>query len=236
MYKISKTNMSTSPSHSETSSTSNGFEIKRPTERLDAEAYRQVLEKMGLNGESPTQRVEQLKALSADRIAVLLNKMNKGLQGSKDSLINKDRAMRIGDKETIAPEHRYDVFTKLIEDIKATPEDTNPSRIGDALALGVVLLHPFEDGNGRTARTLGLTFREYFDDPAEYTADFDVLTEPRDAARKRGGFMINGYIPHLQEGESQSDPVAVSEYLHSILYEESENGYVAPYPQDPLKI
>ena len=55
------------------------------------------------------------------------------------------------------------MFSQLIDDIKKCPKDTSPERIGDVLALGVVLLHPFHDGNGRTSRVLGQLFRDSYD-------------------------------------------------------------------------
>jgi len=224
------------PAETERTTTSNGHEIQRPTERLDAEAYRSLLEKAGLTGESPAERIEQLKTMSAERVAVLLTTINKLAQGSKDHLLNKATAMKIGETPTLAPEYRYDVFMDLIRDIQATPDDVNPSRVADALALGTVLLHPFHDGNGRTARLIGLTFRDSFDKPEEYAADFATVAEPRDEARRRGGFMIYGYVPHLPEGADQSNPRDVSAYLHSLLTSEQADAYVGPYDDIPAPL
>lgn len=89
------------------------------------------------------------------------------------------------------------------------------------------MLHPFYDGNGRTARVLGLMFREDYDsDPDEFGAAFDVVAEPRDKARERGGFMIYGYVPELEEGMDRSNPGDVSRYLDSLLQEEKPGAYV----------
>ena len=215
------------------STTSNGYEIKRPTEKLDSDGYRSVLEKFGISGESPALRVEQLKGLSEGRLAALLTFINKGLQGSKDKLIHTSGAMKIGETSTIAPEHRYDVFVKLMNDIKQVPESVNPERVGDALAMGIVLLHPFEDGNGRTARMIGATFRDSLDS-SDYESDFAALTEPRDEARARGGSMALGYTPRFPDGFDQSDPSQVSEYLHNLLTDEAEGSYIGPFGQARL--
>ena len=72
--------------------------------------------------------------------------------------------MKIGDKETIPVEHRYEVMSELIRLIKESSDDVNPERLGDVAALGIVLLHPFRDGNGRTARIVGSIFHEEYDD------------------------------------------------------------------------
>lgn len=106
--------------------------------------------------------------------------------------------------------------------------------MADALALGVVLLHPFRDGNGRTARVFGLVFRDNYDAPS-YEEDFAVVTEPRDVARERGGFVINGYIPRLQEGADQRNPAHVSEYLGSLLKSDADGAYTSCYGQAPLR-
>lgn len=220
----------------EATTTSNGFEIKRPTEQLDADGYRELIEKFGVTGNSPAERLKSFKSLSADRIAALLSGINRGLQGSKDHLIRSDAAMKIGQKETIAPEYRYDVFTGFIDELKQTPETINPARVGDALAMATILLHPFEDGNGRTARMIGLTFRDDFDDTDELKEDFDLLAESRDVARARGGFLINGYTPRFKEGFDQSDPTQVSAYLHDLLTDEATGAYYGPFMPEPLTI
>ncbi len=220
----------------EIATTSNGHEIRRPTEQLDAEEYVGLLEKFGINGASPAERLEQLKSLSAERIAVLISSINKGLQGSKDHLLRKDRAMKIGEQDTIAPEDRYDVFVALIDDIKNTPDTINPERVADTLAMGIVLLHPFYDGNGRTARVVGLTFREGFDDPDSYAQDFEVVTEPRDLARARGGFLIYSYTPQFPDDFDRSDPTQVSHYLHDLITTEAEGAYIGPFGQAPLEM
>lgn len=218
---------------SEKITTSNGFEIEKPTERLSATEFQAlVAEKHGLNGETPRDRMEQLKKISPTDLAIMLDDINKGTQGSQESL-EFDGTMKIGDQETLDTDGRYDVFMKLAEDIHSAPESTSAARVGDTLALGVTLLHPFKDGNGRTARLVGSIFRESFGTDA-YEADHKVLSEPRDIARERGGFMISGYIPRFKEGFDQSNPDQVSDYLSSLLTSEQEGAYISPYGQAPL--
>ena len=101
------------------------------------------------------------------------------------------------------------------------------------LALGVVLLHPFKDGNGRTARVLGLMFRDNYDGQ-DYTEDFSIVTEPRDEARERGGFIIYGYIANLPAGFKRSNPDDVITYLSSLLKEDNDGLYLSCYGQAQL--
>jgi hypothetical protein len=126
------------------------------------------------------------------------------------------------------------VFTELVDAIKEAPNTLNPARVADVLALGVVLLHPFKDGNGRTARIIGLTFRDgYATD--EFLSDFAQVAEPRDRAREKGGFMMNGYIPSAIAGVDQSDPDKVVKFLRELLTEEHEDAYTGPFGQASLK-
>jgi len=219
---------------SETSTTTkNGHEIKQSVDLLEARSYRDLLaSKFGISGESPRERVEQLKDLSQEGVAILLEKINALAQGSGESLMNHEEMTRIGGKDTIAPEHRYEVFTNLIESIKSSPREISPARLGDTLAMGVVLLHPFHDGNGRTARLVGMIFHDEFDS-SDYEDNFTQLIESRDEVRKRGGFMLYGYTPKFPEGFDQSDPSAVSEYLSKLLQDESTR-YLGPFGEAAL--
>lgn len=84
--------------------TSNGYEIENPVDKLTANQFREVMsDEFGINGDNPKARMEQFKNLSIEGVAILLERINKGLQGSEDSLMNHDRAMKIGDTETIKP-------------------------------------------------------------------------------------------------------------------------------------
>lgn len=215
-------------------STTNGHEIKNLAEIPSAESFRKLLgSEFGIDGSNSYERIEQLKSLSNEGIAVFLEAINKNIQGSTDSLMNHDKAMRIGETETINPADRYQVFTEMVDHIKQASSEINPARVGDVLALGVVLLHPFHDGNGRTARLLGLIFRDEYDGK-DYPDDYATVTEPRDIARQRGGFMINGYVPHFSEGFNQSDPEQVSSYLKGLLKDERPNSYTSCFGQAPL--
>lgn len=212
--------------------TSNGYEILNPRENLGLEEFRGMLDVYGLNGNNATERVEALRGQSKESLAVFLTDLNARLNGSEDSLINEE-TMKIGEKPTVAPEYRYDLFSEIVDKIKESPSDVNPERIGDTLALSTVLLHPFSDGNGRTARMLGYIFRDEIDGP-EAQADFDTLARPRDETRKEGGFMINGYIPYVGEGSDQSDPAKVGNYLEKLLTSNDQGLYTGPYGQAEL--
>jgi len=213
---------------------SNGYEIKQTVPIISAAELKQRLSsEYGINGDSPAERVNQLKQLSVEGVAILLEDINKSVQGSVDSLISHDETIKIGGKQTIKPQDRYNVFSRLVADIKNCPDDVSPERVGDVLALGTVLLHPFHDGNGRTARVVGLLFRDGYGSE-EYQSDFDTVIEPRDRARERGGFVVYGYTPRFPEGFDQSDPNQASTYLSGLLQKESDGAYLSPFGQAPL--
>lgn len=215
--------------------TSNGHEIEHPVDKLTAEEFKQHMSaEFGFDGSTPKERIERLKDMSVEGVAILIEDINKSVQGSRDSLMAHDEVISIGGQETLPVESRHQVFVDLIETIRNCPDEINPTRIGDVLALGVVLLHPFHDGNGRTARVLGLMFREEYDGD-EYEEDYDAVTEPRDVARARGGFVIYGYTPRLREGADQSSPEEVSRYLRGILSTDDEQTYIGPFGHAPLK-
>jgi hypothetical protein len=219
---------------SEITTTFNGHEIQQKVPIVSAfELRKRIGQEYGIDGDNPAERVNQLKQLSVEGVAIMLEDINKSVQGSADSLMSHDEIVKIGGNKTIRLEDRYNVFLHLVQNIKDSSADVNPERVADVLALGVVLLHPFHDGNGRTARTLGLIFRESFDSQ-NYQEDFNTVTEPRDKARERGGFMINGYVPHFPEGFDQSDATKVSAYLSNLLLEESPNAYTSCFGQAPL--
>ena len=215
--------------------TSNGHEILKPTEKLSAAGFKEHMSSdFGINAETPSGRISQLKELSVEGFAILLEDINKSLQGSEDSLMNQDEAMIVGNTQTLSPEHRYDVFLKLVESIKQAPADTNPARLADTLAMGTILIHPFHDGNGRTARMLGLMFRDYYDGD-DYEVDYDTVTKPRDEVRRKGEPTVNGYVPNFPDGFNQSDPGLVSLYLDALLINDNPNMYSSLYGPTSLK-
>ncbi len=219
---------------SQATTTSNGSEIKYPTEKLTADGLNELIKEYGLEGSTPTERVTSLKNMPADKIALFMGDLNRKLQGSGETLVS-DVTMNAGDQPMVAPEYRYDVFTSLIDKIKVAPA-INPERLGDTLSLGIVLLHPFADGNGRTARVLASIFREHFNDN-DYADDFRTLAEPRDEIRARGEFAVDGFVPYTGEGQDQTNPQVLSDYFDKLLSSDQPKLYNGPYGQvDLMKI
>src|SRR6266702_4662921 len=78
-------------------------------------------------------------------------------------------------------------------------------RCGNLAAFGVVLAHTYENGNGRTARTLGELVHNGFDSSnPESVSDLATIG----AERPETGFRINSYVPTgvWADGRANQDP------------------------------
>lgn len=104
------------------------------------------------------------------------------------------------------PEERMKLFDRAAETIKALGESLQPgqeqaflNRSANVLALTVVLAHTFEDGNGRTARTLAHAVRYGSEINDENKDDYEVIGRNRTTE----GFRITSYVP-TKDGSTKS--------------------------------
>lgn len=205
-------------------------EAERTNEAISFNDFQEMLNKYELSGDSPEIRLDALRSQSKENIALFITDLDRGLRGAESTMIH-NQTMKIGEKGTVSPEDRYQIFSNVIEKIHNSPQGINPARVGDALALATVILHPFSDGNGRTARAIGLVYRPEFDNEGQ--EDFDQLVESRDKIREGGGFMINGYVPY-SEGENLNQTDAINAYIDDILGDSINELYTGPYGQASL--
>lgn len=214
-------------------------------EKLRANDFKTLLESFGIRGATPSERVAALKEMDLNTMAYLISDLNRKLQGSSSALIS-ENTMKVGERPTVPVENRYDVFAYLKDKIADADPDINPGRIADALSLGIVMLHPFSDGNGRTSRVLRLAFDESFDTD-EYEKNFNFLAESRDISRARGGLIAVGYVPdlnaksnlegqELKEEQKQDNPEHVKNYFDRLLKEENPSLYVGPAGYSELRV
>lgn len=75
--------------------TMNGAEIKNLGEVLSAEGLKNLVAEAGIDGSTPKERADQFKNVSLDDFAGLIDNINRGVQGSADSLILEDGVMLI---------------------------------------------------------------------------------------------------------------------------------------------
>lgn len=226
MLKYESNNQNKKMNEKQPTDTLNNYESDSSSEKLTAKEFKALLEGYGLNGENPAERINFLKKMDLGTLALMLTDVNRKLQGSTETLVS-ENTMKVGEQPTVPVEYRYELFEHLMKEIAESPADINPGRIADALSLGLVILHPFKDGNGRTSRVLRLAFDESYDTD-EYDKNFDFLSESRDVSRARGGMIAVGYIPKLKEGQRQDDPEAVKDYFTKLLKEENSSLYVGP--------
>lgn len=207
--------------------------IPEDNEPLLFDDFKKILNSYGLMGETPKDRLQSLCSLPKESIPLFMTDLNSRIQGLDESRIH-DKTMKIGDKLTVTPENRYQVFSNIIEKIKEVKGDINPARVGDTLALATVILHPFEDANGRTARAIGFIYRPEFDNE-DGSGDFERLIQSRDITREKGGFIINGYIPYTKDVDL-TQTSGVDHYVEQLLTQDTENSYTGPYGQAPLRV
>lgn len=99
----------------------------------------------------------------------------------------------------LQPEERMPLFETAAELIRTLGQSVQPgeeqsylNRSANVLALSVVLAHTFEDGNGRTARTLAHAVREGSEVTDDNRGDFDAVSQNRPET----GFKITSYVPN----------------------------------------
>jgi hypothetical protein len=99
-------------------------------------------------------------------------------------------------------------------------------RCGNLAAFGVVLAHNYENGNGRTARTLGELVHNGFDSSnPESVSDLAMVS----ANRPDKGFRINSYVPtgEWADGRANQDPIAFLDAVAALDIPLDSAGYSA---------
>ncbi|HET7827749.1 MAG TPA: Fic family protein, partial [Candidatus Saccharimonadales bacterium] len=126
--------------------------------------------------------------------------------------------------ELAKPEERMAIFEKAAELIHDLSKVANSDearqfldRAANLAALSVVLAHPFEDGNGRTARVLAHTIKIGFDNTEKIRADLITLG----TNRTRDGFRIGSFMPGFKsEGMTPQQILEVAASLEIPLSDE----------------
>lgn len=204
--------------------TENNVAIRYPERQIEADDFRKMFEMHGVGGSNPRERVDSFRTLRVEDVAGLLDDINKGVLGSKETMLS-GSTMKVGEQELVPVEARYDLFEQLVHKIQQAPEDIDPQRFGDSLALLTTMLHPFKDGNGRTARLVAYPFvtdeedgRTWYDNPGELESDFTFYAGSRDEMRRQGkNFRPIGYVPNLPPGADLSRPDDVLAYFDELL-------------------
>lgn len=114
------------------------------------------------------------------------------------------------------PSKRFSLFQKASELIQGLGAYLQPGQESDFLerasnivALTVAISHPFEDGNGRTARTLASLIRDGYN-PQDEESMNELHTLGQNRPTK--GFRVNSYIPKV----SVEDPASFLESVAAL--------------------
>ena len=131
-------------------------------------------------------------------------------------------------------DHAAGLVQQLVEINKADDnEQLLLNRISNVLALAVVQAHTFEDGNGRTARTLAQLIREGTGKTGSEEQDNLMLASTN---RPSTGFRINSFVPtgdgvNMSPNEILDKAAAVEIPLkeHGLYLEQQHRVFTSPY-------
>jgi len=170
-----------------------------------------TIDQLGLSVDA-TERVGQLTAMTGQGIMDVATTLHTALAPGLDHepttytmhVSGPDGENR---RPTLDPSERSVLFDEAAGLVRSLSEMDAPdnteerlARIGDVVALAVLLAHPFEDGNGRTARTMAQLIREGYDGSEQAVKDFKVLG----ANRPTTGYRIKSYAPRTGVGDKMS--------------------------------
>lgn len=146
-------------------------------------------------------------------------------------------------KTFVGPDDRFAVMDKSIDIVHKLvglddgKEDTRGEilrRTANVLALTLAEVHPFEDGNGRTLRTLSHVI-QFGMDGEQNIGDLGTLS----SNRPDEGFRINSYLPKgelefeavLSAAASLDVPIADTEAYSNI----ADASFATPYEQEIIR-
>jgi hypothetical protein len=161
----------------------------------------------------PAERAAQLESITGEGIITMLDKVHRIVAPD----LNHDHNLhptKLKDPEgtvtgiLATPEERAPIFDLAAQKVRElfeakSPENTQAflNRAADTIALSVVLAHPYEDGNGRSARAMAQLVRYGLDlQNPESIDDMVQLSTNRPAH----GFRVNGYLPRKDAGEGKT--------------------------------
>ena len=204
-------------------------------------------------GKNDEENLLRLLTMSADEAMIFIADLNRILLDKNQTQV-KSKPLKIVSRESgeitgtfMEPDLRRDCFVEFFGDLQNIISENpsiNPQRVGDALAMATVMIHPFHDGNGRTARALSYFFDRDYAERHRSSEEFDAfsrLVQSRDIVRSRvkkngGGFMIDGHSPEVGDSFDYSDPGQINEYLRDVIQNKDPNRiiYHGPFGEAPF--
>lgn len=182
----------------------------------------ELLKESGFEGLSPEGRLAIIERATVDDYVATIDAVHRKVAPDHSHEPHPEAVKFIspgtGEMSSYAakPEERAGILSHALEAAKQVAQkhrqeggsiNDTLQRCGNLAAFGVVLAHNYEDGNGRTARTLGeLIHNGYDNSNPESIADLATLS----ANRLHEGFRINSYVPTGEwgNGRANQDPIA----------------------------
>lgn len=195
----------------------------------------ELIETMGMAGLNQKDRLEWFKDHSSANEIIAFAALTHSFlaPNAQQAPVDFTMSMKSG-KELMVPDERYQAFVnaaEAIEDILGHPAETDEqiaaalARSANVIAYTLLVAHPFEDGNGRTARVLSHVLREGVDpEDGQDIEDIKTLGVNR---KLKNGHIGYTYIPQKTEGKTFQQNLSVvageniplerkKEYEHSI--------------------
>jgi len=174
----------------------------------------EMLTRMGLEGLTPEERLVMVETATLDDYKSAADALHRKVAPDHSHDEHPDAVKIIDPKTgavrhyTAAPAERDGILSKALESAKLVvakyrSEGGNIEdalqRCGNLAAFGIVLAHRYENGNGRTARTMGELIHNGYDSSSqESVQDLAVVS----ANRPDKGFRINSYVPKGEWADS----------------------------------
>lgn len=183
--------------------------IPETTKQPESTLSEKLVER-GLDGITPEKRLEIIDNASIEDFKDALSEIHKIVSPESDDKEHPNR-MKItsptGEERHLmaAPEERDGIYSEALSLAKELVRkyekeggsiDDTLQRIGNIIAFSIVLAHPYENGNGRTARTFGEIIHNGYNssDPVS-VKDLETVS----SNRLDKGFRINSYVPKVDD-------------------------------------
>lgn len=192
---------------------------QKPDKATDWEEVERLAEALKLDRD-PAVRATDIAAMTANDLVALVTLLHKSLApNAGPNPIDKRMKMISPDKsvqhELMDPEDRYALFdhaasliNKLGQQITKGGEADFLKRAANIIALATVIAHPFEDGNGRTARTAAYLFRYGPPKTKEDSDDLKLVGSNR--TTDDSGIRLLGFVPRYGDMNGQEFLTAIA--------------------------
>lgn len=194
----------------------------------------------GFEGLSAEARLEVIEKASLDDYISSIDLVHRKVAPNESHEFN-DRATSLVDPNTgeirhstAQPHEREDILQRALDNAQSVVAkyrqeggDTEDvlRRCSNLAAFGILLAHPYGEGNGRVARTIGELIDGGYDRADQDTVDNIVLLSTN---RPSDGFRINSYTPSGEwVGRANEQPMEFLDFVAALDQPFDTQGYTA---------